>query len=220
MGGSASSCPASVQGDGFADAIETQLTAYIQSLNQYLPSEGTPSYITQVQVDKLYDELKTDATTIQQQLSTFSTQLPLPTVPPVHLDDAAISGRDLTMLAGVEGSDLLTPACGAEGSVPWLCVVDTDKTPGATRCTLGKDLSFVKAGMLDSVLATSFSPIVQNGKCMVKSSNISGNVTIDQFTCIATDTKTTQKHDLQTCLWTLDEKGALQLDLNDCSALS
>ena len=32
MGGSASSCPASVQGDGFADAIETQLTAYIQSV--------------------------------------------------------------------------------------------------------------------------------------------------------------------------------------------
>ena len=71
MGGSASSCPASLQGDGFADAIETQLTTYIQSLNQYLPSEGTPSYITQAMVDQLHDELKTYASTIQQQLSTF-----------------------------------------------------------------------------------------------------------------------------------------------------
>ena len=88
----------------FINSIQAQLETEVdRDPAHYLPAQATPQYITATKVKRLQDESDTDTQSIRQQITAFSTQLPLPTPAPLAMPSIATLAPLSASLLGTPG---------------------------------------------------------------------------------------------------------------------
>ncbi len=109
-----------MQDNDFINSIQAQLETEVdRDPAHYLSAQATPQYVTATKVKRLQDQSAADTQSIRQQITAFSTQLPLPTPVPLAMPSiATLAPLSASLLGGIQSDQNRIPACGSEKLTP------------------------------------------------------------------------------------------------------